>query len=228
MSQRELYGTIVHVRNTGDSHRIVELLTADEGKLSLIARGGRASKKRFAGALDLFVAIRANVVCRGSMWTLHAADVLNHRIRIRTDLHAFARANLLCDAAKSLTAAHVNAEEILAALDEGLDVLNSGNVAGGVDAYIRMLGAAGYLPDAHHCASCERSLHSGAIDVERGGILCARCARNPSLDADGLEVFRGAPCTDAHVAQMVESCALSMIEHQQGKPLQSRRILRAS
>ena len=45
-------GVVVQLRNAGESDRVVELLTVEEGRLALYARGARASRKRFAGVLD--------------------------------------------------------------------------------------------------------------------------------------------------------------------------------
>ncbi|MEZ4272086.1 MAG: recombination protein O N-terminal domain-containing protein [Myxococcota bacterium] len=48
-----LQGIIVRQRNFAESDRIIELLTADFGRITCIARGARASKRRFRGVLDL-------------------------------------------------------------------------------------------------------------------------------------------------------------------------------
>ena len=52
-----LTGIVVGSRIFSESGRFVDLLTKEYGRISLVARGARASKKRFAGALDLFISL---------------------------------------------------------------------------------------------------------------------------------------------------------------------------
>ena len=47
--------------DTGESDRVVTLLTEELGKVSAIARGARKSRKRFGAALALFVLAEAEL-----------------------------------------------------------------------------------------------------------------------------------------------------------------------
>ena len=82
----EIEGVVLRVLDYADAHRILELLSPSHGRVTVFARGGRTSKRRFRGALDLFVTLRMQ--CRPSRdaWTLVAADVLDARSRLRLKL----------------------------------------------------------------------------------------------------------------------------------------------
>ena len=83
---------VLHLRSYGDSHRIVELLTREHGRICVVARGARASKRRFAGALDLFVQLDTEIDTKGRFWSLRSVDIQNSRIGIRSGLESIARA----------------------------------------------------------------------------------------------------------------------------------------
>jgi DNA repair protein RecO (recombination protein O) len=140
-------GTVMHVTPFEESSRVVEVLTAEEGKLALVARGARASKKRFAGGLDLFTTLELDVFATRHMWRLDAARLIVPRVGIRRSLDAFERASRLTECARWLTNAHQQSSEQARALDEGLDACDRGELALAVLAYPMLLAAAGILPD---------------------------------------------------------------------------------
>ncbi len=230
MSQRRreqtLTGTVVRIVDYAESDRIVELVTAEEGRVALLARGGRASKKRFAGALDLFVGLRAQVIAGPKLWSLHGADIATARAGIRLSLARIGRASLLCECAMLLTPEHQEAAAVAAALADGLDALDRGELASAVAAYPRMLTAAGILPDLSSCARCGRRGAMARLDLGSGGALCRDCAPGAlALGEPAWRVLAGAPCTDERVAAEVESAAADLVEAHAGRALRSRRVL---
>src|SRR5690242_13998381 len=89
-------GVVLHMRPFGDSHRIIDVLTAEFGRLPLLARGARASRKRFGGILDVFAGLRLHIKRGRGLWTLEAADVQNLRFDLRQDLERLQAAYALC------------------------------------------------------------------------------------------------------------------------------------
>jgi DNA repair protein RecO (recombination protein O) len=144
---RVLHGTILRLQNYCDTDRIVEVLSQEEGRISLFARGARASKKRFMGVLDLFASLRMQVTPREGLWILQSAEVLNLRLGIRESWSLFTRANVLCDCVRALSAEGQATPELLDALLKGLDHLANGDEIAAAQAYPRILQAAGIMPD---------------------------------------------------------------------------------
>jgi recombinational DNA repair protein (RecF pathway) len=192
-------GVVLHRRDAGESDLVVDFLGRGCGRVSLIARGARASKKRFPGRLELFAAIRAHVVPRGSLWTLQAADVLDARVALRGEWERWARAAVLVDCARALAAPSEANDPLLAALSEGLDRLAQGECARAVEFYPKALAAAGLPPDP------------GELP--------------PDLAPAVLAVLGGAVCEDAAVADAVEARAVGLIEDLIGRALKSRSVL---
>jgi len=67
---------LLRAQDYRDADRIVTLFTRDAGKLSAVARGARASKRRFAGALEPYAVIRVELERpRGDLHGLKRAEV---------------------------------------------------------------------------------------------------------------------------------------------------------
>lgn len=71
----------------GERDRILTLLTAEHGKIAVIAKGVRASKSKLAGGIELFSESQIGVAGgRGSMGTLVSSRLLRHHGNIVKDL----------------------------------------------------------------------------------------------------------------------------------------------
>ena len=218
-AQRQLQGVIVRLASYGDSDRIVELLTPDEGRISLIARGARASKKRFAGALDLFVSVEANVVSGSGLWTLTGVDVRSLRLGVRESLDRIGRASLLCDCARALSAERQEAPQIYAALCRALDCLDQGDLIEATAAYGEILEAAGILPDlsAGYHGQAQRFL----LDYELGALVPARTGGGRSFGRGVLLALSREKAPSEREALELEHCVVDWVQAQVGKPLVS-------
>ena len=183
--QATLTGIVLHARDVGESSRLVEVLSVEMGRVRLLAPGARASRKRFQGVLDLFASLRLSCAVRSGHWRLEAADSLAARLAIRTALIRFQRASALTEVARALAPEHQEAVGIFAALTDGLDALDAGDVGRAALAYPRLLIAAGIVSSATRCAHCdERRPDSVALDTREGFLLCPSCAgHRPVLPA---------------------------------------------
>ena len=67
--------------------RLSVSLTRERGKLSAFARGARASRRRFAGVLEPFHLLSAEIAERGGdLWSLESASVEEAFGEVRGDL----------------------------------------------------------------------------------------------------------------------------------------------
>lgn len=220
-SSVELTGVVLGTRDFSDSHRIVEVLTAEEGRLSLLARGARASKKRFAGALDVFATLRMQVTPSKNLWTLNAVDIVDARLGLRSDFDAIMRASRLTELARALTPEHQTSLDILNVLIEALDRVAEGQLASAASAYPAFLAAAGVLPPVAHCVACSSTDRDGYI-LDRG-FVCQRCGTGPTRLSDAVRrVWAGERCRDLEVANDVEESVLTYSESALGLHFKSR------
>lgn len=87
MKQLVTRGIVLARTNYGEADRIVTLLTPDQGKLRLMARGVRKSKSKLAGGIELFsVSDITFIKGRGDVGTLISARLEKHYGSIVQDL----------------------------------------------------------------------------------------------------------------------------------------------
>ena len=66
---------MLHHRPFRDSSQIVDIISKDHGRLSVVARGSRSAKSRYRGVLRPFLALRMSWVIRSDMGTLTGAEI---------------------------------------------------------------------------------------------------------------------------------------------------------
>lgn len=76
---------LLHHRPFRDTSRILELMTRDHGRLSLVARGSRAAKSRLAGILRPFMPLSISWFSRSELGTLTGAEVAGRPIALDGD-----------------------------------------------------------------------------------------------------------------------------------------------
>ena len=190
----ELRGVVIHSTSFDESSRVIELLTVEEGRLACVARGARASKRRFAGGLDLFATLAAEVAPGGNLWRLERASVVEARLGIRGSLEAFERAGRITECARALSNAHQRSAQQMAALESGLDACARGNVRSAIAAYPALLTAAGIMPD-------------------EDALACA---------PETLAALLSGEAPNDRLADAVEDLAMKWIEGHLGHPLKTR------
>ena len=87
-----------------DHDLVVDLLTEDAGRLAVMARGARRSRKRFGGALEVGTRIDAETARgRGKLANLTGADVTGPLRAIRGDLDRFYHLAYVVEVARLVT-----------------------------------------------------------------------------------------------------------------------------
>jgi DNA repair protein RecO (recombination protein O) len=90
---------VLHALNFSESSRILRLATREAGVQSVLARGARASQKRFGSAVDLFAEGEVQYTVRSGrdLHTLSRFDVQRSRIALGTSLARFEGASALAE-----------------------------------------------------------------------------------------------------------------------------------
>lgn len=172
----------------GESDRILHLLTPETGRITVIAKGARRSKKRFPGTLDLFNHLDVQIERRRptSMPLLEAARLRVTLHKLRTDPRRFALGCYLLELLDRLApegGAQVDHRRLF---DFGLGALQminrqSPDLRLRTLLEVRVLDALGIGPELSVCVRCGGTLDdepAGLIHfhVAEGGPCCRRCA----------------------------------------------------
>ncbi|HZH04087.1 MAG TPA: DNA repair protein RecO [Myxococcaceae bacterium] len=163
----------------GDADRLVTFLTSGRGKLTAFAAGARKSKRRFAGALEPFTLVRAQLVeRRGNTLRLDGVDIEQGFYAIRESLPRIARALYCLELCRELVRDQEPQPELYASLLSYLKALEA-NQAGPTSLVafeLRALAHAGLMPRLDACARCGGAPTEGLrFDPDHGGIVCGAC-----------------------------------------------------
>ncbi|HET8674062.1 MAG TPA: DNA repair protein RecO [Thermoleophilaceae bacterium] len=164
----------------GEADRILHLYTQDRGRLGAIAKGVRRPRSRFGGRLEpLF---RVDLVLhegRGELCTVTSASTVSAHPRIRERRETLQRATQACDAVLRLFDSQEPNHPAYNLLCHELMLLDThpeaASRAQALSFRLKLLLAAGFLPELASCAACGEREHLGAFSASAGGVVCAGC-----------------------------------------------------
>jgi DNA repair protein RecO (recombination protein O) len=174
---------VLRTRDYMESDRIVTLLTEQAGKLGGIAKGAKASRRRFEHRLEPFSHVMLYFRRRphGQLVFITRAEAAGLQpFRLEDDLGRLALGTYMLDLAEALTSEDAEASGAYHLLAEALGALGAGeaNVALRQAYELRMFRWAGFGMQFDRCRVCtENQAEAAAVYfiIGRGGIVCARC-----------------------------------------------------
>ena len=182
----------------GEADRVLHLYTRERGRVGAMAKGVRRVRSRFGGRLEpLF---RVNLVMhegRGELCTVTSASTVNAHATLRDRRDSLQRATQACDAVLRLFDSQEPNPAAYNLLCHELMLLDSepaaANRAQALAFRLKLLLAAGFLPELAACASCGEREDLGAFSASAGGVVCAGCeAGSFPLDPEAHAFLVGA------------------------------------
>src|SRR4051794_34666615 len=164
----------------GEADRVLHLYTEDRGRIGAVAKGVRRVKSRFGGRLEPLSRVRLVLhEGRSDLCTVTAADTVHAHASIREQRASIERATEACgavlrlfDAAEPNRAAYNLLCHELAVLDAAPQLATN---AQALAFRMRLLLAAGFVPELAACAACGEREHLGAFSASAGGLVCPGC-----------------------------------------------------
>jgi DNA repair protein RecO (recombination protein O) len=175
---------VLRARDYLESDRIVTLLTERAGKLGGIAKGAKASRRRFEHRLEPFSHVMLYFRRRphGQLVFITRAEAADLRpYRLEDDLARFALGSYMLELADALTSVEADAAGAYHLLADALEALCIRAASAALrQAYeLKILGWAGFGIGFDRCRVCHADTEpdgTGAFFVSgRGGIVCRRC-----------------------------------------------------
>lgn len=165
--------------DTGESDRVVRLLTRGHGRVGAFAAGARKSRRRFAGALEPFTLLRVSMAQRrGELFFLDSCTILDAHAGLRMDLGRIAHAGHAAELCRGLCREQEANEPLFSELLAYLRRLAEGepDPSALLAFELAALEHAGVAPRLDGCAVCGGVVPGGALfDPGHGGILCGIC-----------------------------------------------------
>lgn len=166
----------------GDHDKLLTLLTADRGRISVIAKGARSLKSSYHAASRAFVWGNFELHQKGELVWLRDASVIEPFTKMQGDIEQLYLAQYVADAAYELSGEAEPAPDLLRLTLNTYHALCSEKFPEEkVKAVFELRAAAmsGYEPDLTACGRCgTRSADGWYLDVMNGCLVCAKCAAN--------------------------------------------------
>src|SRR3954451_17839473 len=164
----------------GEADRVLHLYTRERGRVGAMAKGVRRPRSRFGGRLEpLF---RVDLVLhegRGELCTVTSASTVSAHPRLRDGREPLQRATQACEAVLKLFDSQEANRPAYNLLCNELTLLDEQPAAASraqpLAFGLKLLLAAGFMPESAACASCGEREHLGAFSASAGGIVCPGC-----------------------------------------------------
>jgi DNA repair protein RecO (recombination protein O) len=164
----------------GEADRILHLYTPHHGRLGAIAKGARRARSRFGARLEPFFHVRAVLhEGRGELHTVTGADTISAHGALRDHAATLDAAARACDAVARLFETPEPHPEVFRVLVSELALLNADPLharpANALAFRMKLLLAAGIVPQLAACASCGEPEHLRGFSAASGGVVCSSC-----------------------------------------------------
>src|SRR3954447_1644004 len=164
----------------GEADRVLHLYTEDRGRIGAVAKGVRKVKSRFGGRLEPFTRVKLILhEGRSDLCTITAADTVHAHATVRDRRDSIDRATDACDAVLKLFDAGEPNPAAYNLLCHELALLDADPMfathAQALAFRMKLLLAAGFVPELAGCASCGEREHIGAFSAAAGGVVCPGC-----------------------------------------------------
>lgn len=220
---------VLHHRPFRDSSQILDMITRDHGRVSLVARGSRGSKSRLAGVLRPFLPLRVSWVAKSDLGTMTGAEVAGRPAGMTGDamLSAFYVNELLLHFLHRFDPQ----PEIFSLYEEVMKALvSASNIAASLRSFeLEFLSLLGYAVNLEHEYGSQDSLadeQNYQFRMEQGAVPVGR--------ADGPLTYSGAVLKgiaeqrfeDPDILRAANRLLREIIGfHLGGKELKSRKVL---
>lgn len=189
-------GIVLRETETKDADKILTLLTAERGKISVIARGVRRRRCKYAACAQSLAWSEWSLTQRGEWYYANEGSTLELFDGLRTDLAAMALGFYFAELTEAVTNQDEGAPELLRHLLNGLYAMSTARKPPPLTKpafELKLLCLAGYEPLADSCAYCGRTdPEHPMLDVVQGVLRCGRCgAEESALSMPAVPGFPG-------------------------------------
>jgi DNA repair protein RecO (recombination protein O) len=169
---------VLRGRNYGEADRILTLFSTQHGKMDAIAKGARRTKSHLAGRLEFGNEVLLGMHRGRNLDVIVSADIEAAHWAQLVEPERFAAASIVIELVDAFCEPDLAQPEIYALLTAALTALaRSKEPLALLPRFeMRLLHEMGLAPRLDACMVCGRALDGGALDVEQGGVACARCA----------------------------------------------------
>jgi len=163
-----------------DSSKILTVLTAGEGKLTVNARGALRKNSKIQAVTQLLAFSEMTLFCSRERWTLTEARSVEQFIGLRDDLSSLALGAYFAELTEAVADTDSPHAGLLPLVLNALFALSEkikppGTVKPAFE--LRLMSVSGFAPLLEQCCVCGKTEPKGAVlDLAGGTLMCSGCA----------------------------------------------------
>jgi DNA repair protein RecO (recombination protein O) len=173
-------GLVLRETQTKEADKILTVLTAEHGRLAVVARGARRRNSRYAAACELLAYSELVLYERNGWQMLSEASTLELWRHIRRDVELLSLASYFAELAEAVSGEGEPAADTLSLLLNALyalDALDKPPEQVKAAYELRLLALSGYEPLVSACAACGATAPKDpCFDPRQGVVMCRDCA----------------------------------------------------
>jgi len=177
--QYSIDGLVIRETETGENDKRITLLTAERGKITVLAKGARSLKSKYMNAISLFTYGNYEITERSGYSWFGGGSVIEPFYSVRDDIDRLALASYVVDVAGELSGAEEPAEELLRlTLNTLYAIANDLKPHNQIKAVyeLRVMAMSGYMPMLDECGICGKNKSElFYLDVMNGMLKCEEC-----------------------------------------------------
>ena len=215
-------GLVLRVSDSGEHDRSLVLLTADEGKIYITAKGARSTKSKTASLCRICAYVNVELYEKNGRFWLAGGSVNNAFFGLSEDLSDFALASYIMQIAEEISGENYPAHDVLRMSLNTLYAIEKKLCSREqIKATYEIFAAAvsGFSPDLECCSVCGGEEYSDGLwlDVMNGSVICASCQSKrsgsvPLPEVDGFET--------RNILLPLDASALTAMRYVLSAPLQ--------
>ena len=182
----------------GEADRVLHLYTEARGRVGAVAKGVRRTRSRFGGRLEPFFRVRLILhEGRGDLATVTSVETVHAHAGLRERGDSLEVATQACEAVLRLFDSSEPNRAAYNVLCQELALLDRDPAAStraqALAFRMKLLLAAGFVPELASCASCGEAESAGLFSPSAGGVVCSGCEAGAfPLEQPGHEFLVGA------------------------------------
>ena len=178
MQHEEINGLVVRVRGAGDHDRYLSVLTAEQGRITMLSNGSKSIRRGQMAVSQMYTYANFEFYRRSGFRVLKDGSPIQSFYGLSGDIDRLNLAAYLCDVACELTDEGEEASEMLRLMLNSLyavseDLYLQELIKGAFE--LRAAVLSGYAPDLGGCTVCGTDTKEMYLDVMNGALLCADC-----------------------------------------------------
>jgi len=199
MDEMEVDGLVIREVRTGESDKILTLLTPTHGKVTVTGKNTAKNTNRNFVSAQLFAYSTFLLKKMQRYYYISDSFYINAFENVRYDIERFSLAAYLCDIASDISLEDTPDSDLMSLTLNALyalDKLHKIPIAQIKAAYeLKAAVIAGFMPDTEICGVCGGELtEESCIDVMNGRMICRKCRRELENDPEYI--------TDDHTAKI--------------------------